>query len=256
MADTARDSQILSRWRSGEDGVQIAKALGIGSTSVYRVLKRHGLKPTGQQRPKEDWRRKFTREQEREIGRRYLAGEHMAAIATDVGCDRLTVRNILFRQQIPPRPVGRPLRQWSDEEIEDIVQRYREGELIEDIAKTHSTDDRTISRFVRGLGGRKGKLRRPGGGITTIRGYRAVMVTYDDPMASMRSSGGYVMEHRLVMARHLGRPLRPNETVHHINGDKLDNRLENLQLRQGRHGKHQAFRCLDCGSTNVEPVTL
>lgn len=66
---------------------------------------------------------------------------------------------------------------------------------------------------------------------------------------------GYVREHRFVMAEYLGRPLRPDEVVHHRNGIRSDNRLDNLEVMSA--SQHSQLRnapthCPHCG----EPLGL
>lgn len=66
-------------------------------------------------------------------------------------------------------------------------------------------------------------------------GYLKVYV----PDSGMANSRGDVLQHRFVMGEHLGRDLLPEETVHHINGDRTDNRIQNLELWVSRHPKGQ-----------------
>lgn len=50
-----------------------------------------------------------------------------------------------------------------------------------------------------------------------------------------RSLAKTYLQHRYLMERQLGRPLLPEETVHHINGVRHDNRIENLELWSKSH---------------------
>ena len=75
------------------------------------------------------------------------------------------------------------------------------------------------------------------GGRTLHQAGYVLILKKDHPRAA--SSRGYVMEHTLVMEAALGRLLLPNETVHHKNGVKSDNRLENLELWCSNHPSGQ-----------------
>lgn len=82
----------------------------------------------------------------------------------------------------------------------------------------------------------------------------------DHPNAT---KNGYVLEHRIVMENHLGRLLNTNEVVHHIDGNKKNNSIDNLQLfTREAHAKLHAnlhghkmviLKCPWCGKVFNKP---
>ena len=213
--------------------------------------------------------KKLSELQEKKAIGMYSAGDSTESIAERLYCSAETVRLTLKRLGVPLRQAGGMKMRFRETQLLKMEDLYTQGSSIQDIAEAAGVCWTTVRRNLleRGV-----KLRNPGfrrgeehhcwkgGRIVTDNGYVLILLQPDDPFYGMTQikagNSRYVLEHRLVMAQALGRPLTETETVHHIDDIRDHNDLDNLQLRIGKHGKHAAFQCADCGSCNVVPVAL
>ena len=85
--------------------------------------------------------------------------------------------------------------------------------------------------------------RRTHGNYGTVKYVRCPKEFY-----AMARKDGYVMEHRLVMARHVGRPLLRTEVVHHIDHKTLNNSINNLML----FPTNQAHKIFEAGKAGAQ----
>lgn len=113
------------------------------------------------------------------------------------------------------------------------MSKYNSGKNHPFYGKKHKAD--TKEKMSANRSGDK-NWRWQGGKFISSLGY--VMVK--SPNHPRANRFGYVQEHRLVMEKKLGRYLKSKEIVHHIDGNRQNNRIENLMLFEtaGKHTAH------------------
>lgn len=242
-------------------GNAVARRLGISPPTVYLMLHEAGVPgvclPAAAER-----RRALVGTAQKNAAKDYADGVPLAEIRTKYGVGNWAIRTAAEAEGVPARRVGGRKKEVTEPMAAEMVRLYtKENWAQEQIAAKFACHQTTVSKTLRAAGVPSGRNcgenhgSWTGGRTLTSLGY--VLVRSDDGKAlGVESKSGYSLEHRLAMARALGRPLGETETVHHINGNTQDNRIENLQLRQGRHGKGVRLACADCGSHNVLAVEL
>lgn len=204
-------------------------------------------------------RPKLTEDEEEVVVFRWQNGEPTAAVARAFGITAGTVTRILNRHGVKTK-VGRPGFSDSPEFQARVEALYSSGLSQCQVAAHLGVSQALISRVLAKSGIKDHNNWRPrrethgrwkGGRIVDSNGYVLVLPEKKDLPFCTPNKQGYVMEHRLVMGRKLGRPVRSDESVHHKDGQRSNNDESNLQLRQGNHGNGAVFTCGDCGSHNI-----
>jgi biotin operon repressor len=200
---------------------------------------------------------KVTDDQAHTAAARVLAGERMPALAAELHCGESTLRAAMRRVGYTRHDTAHRPKVMTSEMIDRMLELYEEGVSHEEIQKRLGISRYSIHYALK-------RLNKPRRYKTWVNrdGYVHMTIPTVHPLyPAFRAMRGdernvNISVHRFVMAEHLGRALMPWETVHHIDGDRANNHIDNLQLRQGRHGKGSTFNCMECGSHNIIAVPL
>lgn len=192
---------IATRYSSG--GISQGKLRAEYNCSlekIKRILKKHGArKPPGKNLPKRKGKpTAFTEEEEKEIIHKYTVEDKSSVtIGKEMGRTYGSIIYVLQRHQIPRRK------------------------------STGGSMKNCFYATPRKFRQKEDHPNWKGGSTINGQGYRTIL----NPKRDEPKERQYVLEHRYVMEQHLNRKLLEYEHVHHINGIKTDNRLENLVVK-------------------------
>lgn len=255
--DSSERAYIASMYSAGLTGPEIAAELGdITDNTVMSYVHEFGVavRSSG----KRPGAYNFPSTVRQAAVDMYVKGVPATIVAAKFKCSSTTVSAWV-------RAAGETMRRPAHDKSKNsaICDMYSDGASPKDIAAEFGVSSTVVRNVLHenGIGNLRG-VRFPYGALyKNGHGYllRTLHPDYwlhQYGSKRTRSAARSMFEHRRVMAEHLGRPLKSEETVHHLNGNRDDNRIENLELHSTNHGPGQHWVCANCGCSDRKAVPL